>query len=185
MRRALGSLTYWLRARKPLLTVLLFLLLGLVANVAVAWGCAAVINPRMAGADERVGGSHLGPDHSRWFVRNRCNGVKASFAAIPHRAKRGTERIRSLDVCPGSGQVTNHVPSHINNVGSSQRIATTSTNGLIAPRALVPPPMRRYVPNPTVTLALSILALWTVRLLLSYAVGVHSAAAVCTKRKKL
>ncbi len=45
--------------KRRLLTVAIFLLLGAVVNVAVAWGSALAINPWMA--EERVG-SRTGPD---------------------------------------------------------------------------------------------------------------------------
>ncbi len=51
--------------KRPLLTILLFLLLGAVANVAVAWGCAAWANPTVT---EQSGMRFHGEGYNTWVV---------------------------------------------------------------------------------------------------------------------
>ncbi len=45
--------------KRPLLTILLFLLLGFLANVAVAWGCALFVGPQRVLAGFPGGGPRM------------------------------------------------------------------------------------------------------------------------------
>ena len=48
--------------------LVVFLLLGAVLNLGVAWGLALSMKPGVPGTQERVGGSMKGPDHLLWMI---------------------------------------------------------------------------------------------------------------------
>lgn len=54
--------------KRRLLLVAVFLLAGAVVNVAVAWGCAAWMDPHLQKADERFGGSWVGGSSLSWII---------------------------------------------------------------------------------------------------------------------
>ena len=57
--------------KRPLLIIVIFLLLGAVVNVAVAWGCAVWMNPRLCDARQRVGVDGEGEGYVRWIIFER------------------------------------------------------------------------------------------------------------------
>ena len=54
--------------RRDALFILICVLAGVVMNVAVGWGCAVFMDPRLSEADERVGGSLLGAGYWNWRI---------------------------------------------------------------------------------------------------------------------
>lgn len=56
--------------------ILICVLAGVLTNVAVGWGCAVFMDPRLREADERVGGSLLGAGYWNWRIwRHRAPGA--------------------------------------------------------------------------------------------------------------
>ena len=54
--------------KRRLTKLVVFLLLGAVVNVGVAWACAVSMVSGMSDAQERVGGSMDGPDYRLWII---------------------------------------------------------------------------------------------------------------------
>ncbi len=54
--------------KRRLFKFALFILLGAIVNLSVAWGCALSMKPGKLDTQERVGGSMKGPDHMLWMI---------------------------------------------------------------------------------------------------------------------
>lgn len=62
--------------RRDALFILICVLAGILANVAVGWGCAVFMDPRLSEAEERIGGSLLGAGYWNWRIwRHRAPGA--------------------------------------------------------------------------------------------------------------
>ena len=54
--------------KRRLFKLALFLIIGAIVNVAVAWGFGVSMKSGMSDPQERIGGSMDGPDHSLWII---------------------------------------------------------------------------------------------------------------------